>query len=180
MAGYVGFSVVYVIATLLLFPSGLLTIAAGMAFGLWAILLIFLSALFAALVGFWIGRRIGREWFEQHARTKSRLANLERALSGKGWKVVALVRLALLVPFNLSNYLFGVTSISARAYVFGTALGIIPGTVLHVYLGYIGQRTFVGDQNPGPAEYAIAVIGFGASIILAIYLKRRMGRPSES
>lgn len=179
-AGYAVFALTYLVGTLLLFPSGLLAIAAGIAFGVWAIVLVFFSAIIVAVIAFWIGRKLGREKFEKHAATKSRLAKLEDAISEGGVKTVILVRLALLVPFNLSNYLFGVTKTPCLPYVIGTAIGILPGTVIHVYLGHIGQRTLSGQQEVRPAEYILVGVGLLATLVLGIHLKRRMSGRSDS
>jgi uncharacterized membrane protein YdjX (TVP38/TMEM64 family) len=55
------------------------------------------------------------------------------------------LRLSPLVPFNLQNYAFGLTSVRFRAYVAATFFGIIPGTVLYVYLGAAGQAAISGS-----------------------------------
>ena len=52
-----------------------------------------------------------------------------------GFATVVLLRLIPLFPFNALNYLLGVTRVSAKDYIFGTMIGIIPGTIAFVYFG---------------------------------------------
>ena len=50
------------------------------------------------------------------------------------------------MPFNLQNYLFGVTAISFRHFLAATLAGIIPG---RVYLGVLGKVAVSGGASDG-------------------------------
>ena len=77
---------------------------------------------------------------------------MNEAVSKEGWKIVALLRLSPLVPFNLQNYFYGITDIGLLHYVPATFVGIMPGTMLYVYLGAAGTAawgTGVGRWSGG-------------------------------
>ena len=76
------------------------------------------------------------------ARTAADIFRDHDAVAEEGWKIVAMLRLNPLVPFNLQNHLFGVTAIPFRHFVAATSAGIIPGTVL----------TFTGRARQGCGE----------------------------
>jgi uncharacterized membrane protein YdjX (TVP38/TMEM64 family) len=50
-----------------------------------------------------------------------------------------LTRLSPVFPFNLLNYSYGLTSVSLRDYFFASWAGMIPGTILYVYIGFAGR-----------------------------------------
>jgi uncharacterized membrane protein YdjX (TVP38/TMEM64 family) len=77
--------------------------------------------------------------------------------------MVALLRLSPLLPFNLSNYLYGVTKISFWPYVAASWVGMIPGTFLYVYLGAAGKQAATGTAA-GPWKWLL----FGAGLVLTV------------
>jgi uncharacterized membrane protein YdjX (TVP38/TMEM64 family) len=68
---------------------------------------------------------------------------IDRAINKEGFKVVLLLRLSPLLPFALSNYLYGLTSVDFWSFVSATFLGFSPGTLAIVYAGSAGKVNFV-------------------------------------
>ena len=56
------------------------------------------------------------------------------AIKKEGLKLMFLLRLSPIIPFNVLNYFMGVTGISVKDFLFG-GLGMIPGTIVYVYIG---------------------------------------------
>ncbi len=77
------------------------------------------------------------------------------------------------MPFNLQNYLFGVTAISFWQFVTATLGGIIPGTVLYVYIGMIGQAVGSGDASGGPLKWGFFGIGLLATVVVVVLVTRK-------
>ena len=67
-------------------------------------------------------------------------------VKSKGFLVVLLSRLAIFPP-NLVNYVLSITSVSVWAYMIGTFLGLIPGTIVLVFIGASTRRCSCGDQQ---------------------------------
>jgi len=146
--GLVAFGVVYVAATVLLVPGSVLTLAAGLAFGLargFAIVVV--SATIGATLAFLIARYLVHDRVESFVAGRPKFKAVKAAVSEGGWKIVVLFRLSHLLPFNLQNYFYGVTDVSLLAYVLATFVGIMPGTLLYVYIGSAGQSGS-GDKTP--------------------------------
>lgn len=97
---------------------------------------------------------------------------IDRAVSQEGWKIVGLLRLTPLVPFNLQNYLFGITSIGLLPYAAATFLGIIPGTILYVYLGALGRAAASGN-GANAIKWTFFGIGLIATMVAAYIIARR-------
>jgi uncharacterized membrane protein YdjX (TVP38/TMEM64 family) len=169
-AGAVLYGVAYVVAALLLVPGSLLTIGAGLLFGLlWGTVLVSAAATTAAAAAFLIARHLARRRVERLAQKHERFGALDRAIREQGWKVVALSRLSPLIPYSLSNYLYGLTPIRLGPYLLASWAGMLPGTVLYVYLGAAGKAA-AGGRSPG--EWALFAAGLIATAVVTVILTR--------
>jgi len=155
--GPAAYVAIYIVLTLLLFPGAVLTAAGGAVFGtVLGTALTVIAATIGATASFLLGRRLGRGQLEQIGG--DRLERLDKWLAQRGFTAVLYVRLVPVVPFNLLNYGAGVTGVSTRDYVLGTAIGIIPGTFAYSALG--GS---LGD--PTSPEFIAALV---LTVVLAI------------
>jgi len=133
-AGAIVYVLLYVALTVLLFPGVVITAAGGALFG--ALLgtgLTLIGATIGATASFLLGRRLGRAQVERIAGR--RIGALDAWLARRGLLAVLYARLFPLFPFNALNYAAGVTGLSTRDYVVGTAIGIVPGTFAYAALG---------------------------------------------
>jgi uncharacterized membrane protein YdjX (TVP38/TMEM64 family) len=169
VAGVVIFAAIYIIGAVVLAPEALLTIAAGFAYGFWGLPIVLVAATIGASLAFLIARYVARDAVRHLLEKRRRIAAIERAVTEDGWKIVVLLRLSPLIPFNLQNYLFGVTAISFPHFVAATFAGIIPGTALYTYLGVLASAA--GDG--GAAKWAFFVAGFLATIVLVVLVARK-------
>ncbi len=170
--GGVLFGVVYVAAALLFVPGALLTLAAGYLFGLgWGVVIVSLASTAAAALAFLIARYVARARVQKVARRNAKFGALDRAIGKNDWKVVLLLRLSPLIPFSLSNYLYGLTSARFVPYVAASWVGMLPGTVLYVSLGAAG-KSLAGGRARSPWEWALLVAGVLATAAVTVLLAR--------
>jgi uncharacterized membrane protein YdjX (TVP38/TMEM64 family) len=142
------FGLFYTAAVVLLVPHDpIMSIAAGAVFGAWGFPVVLVAATIGAALAFLVSRHLFRVKVKGFVRRWPKFAAVERAVSEAGWKIVILLRLSLVVPFNLQNYFLGATSIGFMPYLIATAVGIIPGTLLHVCLGALGRAVAVGEGS---------------------------------
>ncbi len=128
------FVLLYVVLTVLFFPGAVLTGAGGALFGVAVGTgLSVVGGTAGATAAFLIGRRLGRGTVER--ATGGRVRALDGWLGRRGFPAVLYLRLFPVVPFNVLNYASGATAVSARDYVLGTAVGIIPGAFAYAALG---------------------------------------------
>jgi uncharacterized membrane protein YdjX (TVP38/TMEM64 family) len=170
------FGLVYIVSCLLFVPGSVMTIGAGLVFGLgWGIAVVSLASTATAAIAFLIARYWARDRVERAARRHEQFAAVDRAIKNQGWKVVALLRLSPLVPFNLSNYLYGLTAVDFGPYVFASWLGMLPGTVLYVYLGAAGKAAS-GRGGRSSWEWALFGAGLAATAAVTVILTRAAKR----
>jgi uncharacterized membrane protein YdjX (TVP38/TMEM64 family) len=152
------------------------TMAAGVLFGvIQGTLLVSISSISGATLAFLTGRYLAREWVAAMIRGNQKFEAIDAAVAQEGWKIVGLTRLSPVFPFNLLNYAFGLTQVSLKHYFLASWIGMLPGTVMYVYIGSLaGNLATLGsvDRSVTPAEWALRVIGLIATVILTVYITR--------
>jgi uncharacterized membrane protein YdjX (TVP38/TMEM64 family) len=175
-AGVVIFIVVYVIATVLFAPGSILTIGAGFVFGLGVgVVAVSIGSVIGASLAFLISRYFARSKIEAIANKNEKFKAIDRAIGEQGWKLVFLLRLSPLIPFSLSNYLYGLTAVRFWPYVLASWIGMLPGTVLYVYLGAVGKAGFesaAGGRTKSPLEWTFLVIGLIATLAVTLWVTK--------
>jgi uncharacterized membrane protein YdjX (TVP38/TMEM64 family) len=169
---------VYAVATVLLAPGSLLTIGAGFAFGLWkGFLAVSAGSTLGAALAFLVARFIARSRVEAIAKENDRFRRIDNAIGKQGAKLIFLLRLSPVIPFNISNYFYGLTSVKFWPYVLVSWIGMIPGTFLYVYIGTASQAV-VSAAATGEAVkhgwqyWAFLSIGLAATIFVTIWVTK--------
>lgn len=172
-SGAIAFIVIYIVATVAFFPGAILTLGAGVLFGvIWGSIYVFIGATIGATSAFLVGRYLARNWVTAKIADQPNFQAIDRAVAQAGLRIVLLTRLSPVFPFNLLNYAFGVTGVSLKDYVIGS-LGMIPGTIMYVYVGSLaGNLALIGTQQPNnlPIQWAMRIIGLVATIGVTVYI----------
>jgi len=174
------FVVGYVVATVAFVPGVLLTLAAGAIFGLGrGVLYVFVAATLGASAAFLVSRYVARAAIERRIAGNARFAAIDRAVGAQGRKIVFLLRLSPVFPFNLLNYALGLTRVRFADYLVASA-GMVPGTILYVYYGkLIGDVSALAGGaavEKGPGYYAVLVLGLAATVAVTTVVTRTARR----
>jgi len=186
VAGLFILVLVYFIATVFFIPGAVLTLGAGFvfssAFGLGGgvvlgTISVFVGACLGSIAAFLIGRYLLRDQVGKLTKRYSIFEALDAAVENNGLKIFCLLRLSPIVPFNVLNYVAGVTAISLRDYCLAL-FAMIPGTILWVFLGAsAGSLVESGQAGGSNQTVTIVVVVVGAVFgILAIWLTTRYAR----
>lgn len=175
-AGPVVFGLIYVLAVVAMVPASGLTLLAGGLFpyGI-AVLTVTLAANAGAAICFLLARFCLREVLARRLLVRPKLLAIDRAVSRDGWKIVALSRLSPVVPFNVQNYLYGLTGITFTAHGLSTLVAMFPGTLLYTYLGRVGRASLEsasGARPRSPLEWLALGVGLAATLVVSILVTR--------
>ncbi|NGP46453.1 TVP38/TMEM64 family protein [Bacillaceae bacterium SIJ1] len=131
--GPIIFIVLYTLRPLVLFPSSVMAVTAGLAFGaFWGTVYTLVGATAGGLLTLGIVRRFGGAW--QHKQWAGALENVQQKVNEHGFLSMLLFRI-LPLNFDLTSYAGGLTTISAGQYTLATLLGILPSTIVYTYAG---------------------------------------------
>lgn len=129
------------VAAVLFMPGSVIAMSAGFIYGLPVGAGLAIAGLTSgALAAFVAGRSLVRDWVFNRMQSNPKLAALDRAVYDKSFLIVALTRLSLILPFNVLNYVYGVTGVKKLPYILGTAVGMLPAAVLWTYVGTLAKN----------------------------------------
>jgi uncharacterized membrane protein YdjX (TVP38/TMEM64 family) len=166
------FVLIYILATVLFLPGSVLTLGAGAVFGVvWGSIYVSVASTLGATAAFLVGRYFARDWVAKKIEGNSSFAAIDRAVADEGWKIVGLTRLSPIFPFALLNYAFGLTQVKLRDYILASWIGMMPGTVMYVYLGSLARVGAAGVKK-SPAELALYGVGLLATLGVTIFITR--------
>jgi uncharacterized membrane protein YdjX (TVP38/TMEM64 family) len=175
--GPIAYIALYVLATVLVVPGALVTLAGGAIFGLaegtaW----VFVGAVIGSGLAFLIGRYLARDAVATRISRFERFAAVDRAVGRDGLRMVFLLRLSPIFPFSLLNYALGLTAVRFRDYMLA-AVCMLPGTLLYVYYGKVAgdlaQLASGVPQERGLVEWAMLLVGLGATLAVTVVVTRR-------
>ena len=182
--GAIAFIVLYILATVAFLPGSILTLGAGVVFGVFfGSLYVFIGATLGAIAAFLVGRYLARDWVAQKIAGNQKFTAIDQAVGQEWFKIVLLTRLSPIFPFFLLNYAYGITGVSLKDYAIAS-VGMIPGTIMFVYIGSLaGNLATLGTQTPmvNPAlEWTIRIIGFIATVAVTFYVTKLARRALDT
>jgi uncharacterized membrane protein YdjX (TVP38/TMEM64 family) len=167
------YAALYVISAPIPFLAPVLSAVGGLLFGVvWGTVLVMVVATGSAFVPFYMARQLGREWVESKLEGKRLDEIYQQSEGGKGFAFIMLMRLIPVLPWELQNYVAGLTKVSPPTFIAGTMIGIIPGSFSLVFLGAAAT-----DPTSWQFFAAIALKIITALIpVVAIYVRSRRGK----
>jgi uncharacterized membrane protein YdjX (TVP38/TMEM64 family) len=170
----------YAVATVAFIPGSLLTLAAGAIFGLArGTVYTFCGATLGASAAFLVARYGARRAIERKIAGNARFAAIDRAVGEEGFKIVALLRLSPVFPFNLLNYSLGLTKVRFLPYLLAS-IAMLPGTLLYVYYGTAaGSLAAVAGgvkTQKGTAYWVTLGVGLLATVAVTTFVTRLAGK----
>jgi uncharacterized membrane protein YdjX (TVP38/TMEM64 family) len=172
----IGFIAIYIAATIAFLPAAILTLGAGVIFGVvLGSIYVLIGATLGAIAAFLISRYLIRDWVARKIASNTKFRALDTAIGQSGFKIVLLTRLSPVFPFNFLNYAFGVTKISLKDYAWAS-IGMVPGTIMYVYIGSLaGSIATLGQSNQSINsgwQWTIQILGFVATLGVTVYSTR--------
>ncbi len=177
----------YVLANLILFPGWILSVAAGFLFGLGTgVASVVAGGLLGACLTFFLGRSLARAWVLRQKNRYPMLAGLDADIGRHGFKLVLLLRLSPVTPYNILNYALGLSGVPFWKYVWATFLGMLPQTVVLVYSGRAMRSLAEAASGFWPEDNPLVQVFFwlglaatvGAAVLITQIAHRHLHRLS--
>lgn len=157
--------VIYTIRPLIFFPASVLSIAGGLAFGsLFGTIYTVLGATSGAVLSFLVARKLGKSIANKDWQGKGR--KIQEQLEKNGFFYVLFFRFVPIFNFDLISYSAGLSKVKFSSFLFGTLIGIIPGTFAY---NFLGSSLVSGD----PLIIGAAVIVFILLSVIPILVRKK-------
>jgi uncharacterized membrane protein YdjX (TVP38/TMEM64 family) len=173
--GPVVLAAIWIPACLFAIPGSLVTLAGGALFGIpVGVVSISVGSTAGACAAFLVGRGVARPWVARQVAGNAKFQALDRAIAAQGFKIVLLLRLSPVFPFNLLNYALALTGVRFRDYALASWIGMFPGTVMYVYIGStIGELAALSAERQRPLEeWVFRVVGLALTVVATVYITR--------
>lgn len=176
-AGMAVYALLYIVACVFFIPGSLLTLGAGAIYGVvTGSILVSVSSTLGATAAFLVGRYFARDWIAKKIEGNQRFITIDNSVADEGWRIVGLTRLSPVFSFNLLNYAYGLTRVSLKEYVLASWIGMMPGTVMYVYIGSLaGDLASIGAETaeaPSGAQWTINIVAFLATVLVTVYVTK--------
>ena len=175
-AGVALFIAAYVVSAVAFVPGSVLTLAAGFAYGpIGGLLVASPASVLAATAAFLLGRSTLRDWVRRRLADRPRARALDRAVGRHSFRLVLLLRLSPIFPYNVLNYALSLTDVTLGRYVAASFLGMLPGTWLYVYLGSLATTAAgLGDASGGGGREKLwlSLVGLAATAAVVVMVTR--------
>ncbi len=170
------FIAMYAAATVAFVPGSILTLAAGAVFGVpRGIAFVFIGAVIGSSLAFLVSRHLARPAVERRIAGDARFRRIDAAVEREGRRIVFLLRLSPVLPYNLLNYALGLTKVRYRDYLLAS-VGMLPGTALYVYSGRVAGdlATLAAGEGVerGGGYYAVLGLGLIATAAVTVWVTR--------
>jgi uncharacterized membrane protein YdjX (TVP38/TMEM64 family) len=169
-------AIAYIPLTVLAVPASVLTLGGGYLFGLpVGFIADSIGATIGATAAFLLGRTIGRSYVMSKLKNYPKFQAVAVAIQRSGFKIVLLLRLVPLLPFNMLNYLLSVTPIPLGEYMLASWIGMMPITFALVYVGTTLKD--LSDVTHGWSEvsttrWIVIGSGFVISVSVLVYITK--------
>jgi uncharacterized membrane protein YdjX (TVP38/TMEM64 family) len=132
-----------------------------------------------AATAFLVARTVARDWVLRRISGRPKLAAIGRAVEKEDFKLVLLTRLSPVLPFNVLNYAFGLTRARFGRYLLASWIGMLPGTVMYVYLGSAANSvaSILSEETPrSTGQQVLFALGLGATVAAVVVVTRAARR----
>jgi uncharacterized membrane protein YdjX (TVP38/TMEM64 family) len=171
------FGLAYIPAAVFFVPAWAMTLGAGFVFGVAkGTAIVSLGSTAGAAAAFIVARTVGHNWIVGRTAAWPALGAVARAVESEAFKVVLLARLSPLFPFNLLNYAFGLSSVPFRTYLLASWIGMLPGTIMYIYLGSAARSVTAllsGQIRRTPGQQLLFAVGLAATVAVTTLVTRR-------
>lgn len=164
-------------AALMLTPIWLMSGIAGYVYGFkYGLLIALPGTALAASATFGVGRLLSGGSLDRLAASNARVAAVSRLAEQQGLKITILLRATPVMPQNLMGYLLATTKLRFWHFALGTAIGLVPATVVHAYLGSIVDDAVSLVQGKTELPGVLSQVVVAISVLLTVTMMLLVAR----
>ncbi len=179
------FILIWIVACVFLIPGLPVSIAGGLIFGaIWGSVWTTIGANLGAALAFLIGRYAARDMVASWVEKNNALRKIDEGVRKQGWRMLLITRLVPIFPFNIQNYVYGLTDIRFSTYVLVTLPSMIPATIAFNFAAGSAREVVLQGGQPEAVKktiiyLAIAAVFFVILSLIPGWVKKRVSGAEE-
>lgn len=138
-----------------------------------AILICWGINILAVMATFFMVRLAFTSYFQERYGGKKLIKRINKRIGKYGLWTVVFSRGIYIIPTNLINFSFPLSSIGSRPYLLGTIIGLIPECLINVLTGYLIKHEVILLSSPETRTWQALVIGGFLLLVLLVFLLLR-------
>ncbi|WP_297639331.1 TVP38/TMEM64 family protein [uncultured Clostridium sp.] len=155
----------------LIIPTNIIAIAGGMMFGpVKGFILTMVGFFITGTIAFFVSRMLGRDFVEGLLGKK--MLKLDENLEKNGFKILFLLRLPPILPYDPLSYACGFTKVKYSSFIVASLLGVMPETICYSILGK-------NMDKPFSPEFIIPIILLVVGLIFSKKIISKKNKFSE-
>ena len=151
-------------------------LVAAMVWALWGTVYTTIGANLGAAAAFLIGRYAARDMVERQIENNAALGRIDDGVKRHGWRMLMITRLVPIFPFNIQNYVYGLSDIGFGTYVLVSLVCMVPGTIAY---NFAAGSVRTGNLGTTLWYLGIAAVFFVLLSLLPGWLKKKYGTEVE-
>ena len=128
----------------------------------------------SVMASFFMVRSAFTEYFTRKYGEKKLIKRINKRIGKYGPWTVVFSRSIYIIPTNIINFSFPLSSISTRSYLLGTVIGLIPECLINVLAGYLIKHEVILLSTPGTRTWQAAIVGASILLLLLVFLLLRL------
>jgi uncharacterized membrane protein YdjX (TVP38/TMEM64 family) len=178
----IAFIAIWVVACILLLPGLPIAIVGGLIFGaVWGSIWSIVGSNIGAALAFLIGRYAARDMVEGWVQKNPTLKKIDEGVRKQGWRMLMITRLVPIFPFNIQNYVYGLTDIPFKTYLLVTLPCMIPGTIAFNFAAGSAREVILSGGQPEAVKrtmvyLAVAAVFFVLLSLIPGWVKKRYAK----
>lgn len=170
--GPIIYILLWVAACIFFLPGLPVALLGGVAFGpLWGTIYTSIGSTVGATLAFLIARYAARGMVEGWVEGNDKFKKIDDGVRKQGWRMLMITRLVPVFPFNLQNYVYGLTNINLFTYVVVSWICMLPGAMAFCFAG--GSLSSGGSLQKTFMYLGIAAVGFVVLSLIPGWIKKR-------
>ena len=172
--GYAVFILLYILVAVFMLPAFPFTLIAGITFGsVLGGILALIGSTIGATVAFIVARYIARDMIVNKFQDSPFFKKIDEGFEKNGISFLILTRLVPVFPYNIQNYIYGLTSINVLKFAGVSFITMAPGAFIYAFMA--GEIVANGVSVMLLIQFAVAGVVLFLVSLIPKYIAKKKG-----
>jgi uncharacterized membrane protein YdjX (TVP38/TMEM64 family) len=128
----------------------------------------------SVMATFFMVRTAFTDYFQEKYGEKKLIKRINKRIGKYGFWTLVFSRGIYIIPTNIINFSYPLSTITSRSYLTGTAIGLIPECVINVLTGYLIKHEVILLASPETKSWQAIIVGGFIVLLLLVFVLLRI------